>query len=573
MPKQMTQSRLKLEIPSESDPSFRWMVIAFLVLVEVMLFGASLFHGFVGYDYTFRELYNRSLTSLWSTPTDALGHWRPLSYSINQVLFSFFGEIPFYWHLFNVLIHLASVLLFFQILLRLSESVEKRGLTGPAIAAIIFQAHPAAVQNVYWVSGFSDLLCMFFLLLAVLCSVVMLQNRKSNLAIWAAASFAAALLSKESAIVFPIFLALVLYLAMGTWQSVLSSHRRLLSVLSLLAVLFGVAFAFVSGQIFLKEATLFAGGTGVIVRGLAMLVMPTDAMRLYQIGVEAPLAAVGLAAFVLFVIVLLLRMKLLNVKVIGLLAVAFLAWFTVYAAGGYVSLRLMYGSIGFFVLAMFVVLRSRRWWTDVSMWSRLLRGCIVVYVGATLFFSFSSVMDWHVADKFAGAIRASFVDHHLAVKERQYIFGAIPSRLRQAEIVREPGTDFRGQLRKEEMSDSLSMRSLLRIVLLDRDDVSANVLLLRTSDKSLIVNTQTENQFFLFGNVDTPNELPVGTKYEDGTYSLEVLETMLNDRPVAVKVTVSNPADLDRLLFYDDQDRQFISLRSIEAMSQDETDE
>ena len=567
------KSHIPLEIPPESDPSFRRVVIGLLVLAEVMLYTPSLVHGLAGYDYVFRELHSRSLLSLWSTPTDALGHWRPLSYSVNHVLFSSFGEAPFYWHLFNVLVHLTSVLVFFQILRRLSESSEKRGLIGPMLAAIVFQVHPAAVQNVYWASGFSDLLCMLFLLLTTLCSAVMVQKQKTHLIAVAAAFFAAALLSKESAIVFPMFLALVLRLTLGSWQSVIKLQGRLLGLLSLLSFLFGVAFIAVSGHVLFQQSGLFAGAPGVFLRGFGMLVIPTDAMRLYQLGADTPLAAVGLGALLVFIFVLLLRMKLLNLNVTLLFVLTFLAGFAVYAVGGYISLRLMYGSVGFFVLALFIVLTRNPWWTNPDLLTQITRWCVALCVLATLFLSFSAVMDWHVADKFAKAIRASFVDFHLAALEKEYVFGAVPSRIRQAEVVGEPGTDFRGELRQDEMSDSVDMRSLLRIVLLDRDDVSANVVLLRNSDTSLIVSTQTENQFFLLGKVDTPLRLPVGTSFKDGSYTIEVLDTILDSRAVTVKVTVTDPVDLDRLLFYDDQEREFVPLQGLEPVSQDDPDE
>jgi len=61
--------------------------------------------------------------------------------------------------------------------------------------------------------------------------------------------------------------------------------------------------------------------------------------------------------------------------------------------------------------------------------------------------------------------------------------------------------------------------------------------------------------------------------FEDQSYTVEVLETILDDRAVTVKVTAKDPADLDRLLFFDDQERQFVPLQEIEPVSEDETNE
>ena len=40
-----------------------------------------------------------------------------------------------------------------------------------------------------------------------------------------------------------------------------------------------------------------------------------------------------------------------------------------------------------------------------------------------------------------------------------------------------------------------------------------------------------------------------------------------------MKVTVTDPVDLDRLLFYDDQEREFVPLQGLEPVSQDDPDE
>jgi len=568
----MKTTAQKLEIPTENDPSFRWAVVAFLVLAELMLYTPSLVHGLVADDFTSGEFPSRPLSSFWSAPSDLQGHWRPLSYSVKHVLFSLFAETPFPWHAINLLIHLISVLVFFQILEKVSPSEGKHGLIGPLIATVMFQAHPAAVQNVYWASGLSDLLCMLFLLLATLCSVAPNENRKTRLMLLTPVLFSMALLSKESAIVFPVFLAFLLRLMIGSWQPVLKLHGRMLGVLTFLSILFGAIFIAVSGQLLLQSG-LLAGAVGIFARGFGMLVIPTDAMRIYQLGAETPLAAAGLGALMVFILILMLRKGLLNKELIVLFTLALLASFVVYVVGRYISLRLMYGSVGFFIVAMFIVLTRRPWWTGPDVMTRVLRWGVILYGLSVLFFSFSAVLDWHVADKFAKAIRGAFVDFHLAAQEKQYVFGAIPSRLRQAEIVGEAATDFRGELRKDEIPDSVDLRSLLRIVLLDRDDVSSNVLIIRNTVNSLILSTQTENQYFLIGDLDFPNTLPVGTRIEEGGFAIEVLHTILDDRAVTVKVTAKDPADLDRLLFFDDQERQFVPLQEIEPVSEDETNE
>ncbi len=116
-----------------------------------------------------------------------------LTYFLNCRIF---GLSPRAFHLGNLLLQILNTILLF-ILLRRSYGVE------PAFtAAALFAILPVHSEAVAYISGRSELLVLFFMLL----SWKALDPQKPRLA-WGLASFAFALLSKEQAILFPIFLA------------------------------------------------------------------------------------------------------------------------------------------------------------------------------------------------------------------------------------------------------------------------------------------------------------------------------------------------------------------------------
>jgi len=115
--------------------------------------------------------------------------------------FYFYQDNAYGYHLTNLLIHIFNVLLLFYILwiLKYSESVR-------FITALIFAVHPVLAQNIAYVSARADMLSAFFLLLAF-CAYLKKQDISFNQVLL----FIFACLSKETAIVYPLFLLFFLY--------------------------------------------------------------------------------------------------------------------------------------------------------------------------------------------------------------------------------------------------------------------------------------------------------------------------------------------------------------------------
>lgn len=162
-------------------------------------------------DYLVRD--NQYLTS-WShgpeiftkdidSGADAVcGFYRPLqilSYRLDTLAWKF---EPVGYHLTNILLHaLAAWLLFLLI-----ESFA--GMSAALFSALLFLVHPVQTEAVAYISGRADLLAAVFIF-----SGLLLDRKRP----WSLVAYALALLSKESALVFPALL--------WAWRSLILKER------------------------------------------------------------------------------------------------------------------------------------------------------------------------------------------------------------------------------------------------------------------------------------------------------------------------------------------------------------
>ena len=129
---------------------------------------------------------------------DLTGHtlfWRPLvtlSFGIESLLF---GGNPFGYHLDNALVHGLNTLLLF---LLLGRHLGRKWALG---AALLWTLHPAQALPILWTVGRVDIHCVFWMLLSLLLFRRRLEGRGRTA--WALLAFAAALATKELALVLP----------------------------------------------------------------------------------------------------------------------------------------------------------------------------------------------------------------------------------------------------------------------------------------------------------------------------------------------------------------------------------
>lgn len=146
---------------------------------------------------------------------------------------------PWFFHTFNVLLHVGATLMVFAILQRLFKRPD-----AALIGALFFGVHPVQVESVGWISGMKDLLCWVFALCVVLVYIRRVQAvQASNKPLWASwelpaccVLLALGILSKPTAMVTPAaLLALDGLLLRRQWK------RTILELLPLFAITAGGA--------------------------------------------------------------------------------------------------------------------------------------------------------------------------------------------------------------------------------------------------------------------------------------------------------------------------------------------
>jgi tetratricopeptide (TPR) repeat protein len=100
----------------------------------------------------------------WAWDTRAASNWHPLTWVSLQLDAHLYGRgrpwsdgLAWGYHLTNVLLHAATVVLLFLVLRRLTGAVWRS-----ALVAALFAVHPLRVESVAWVSERKDVLCAFF---------------------------------------------------------------------------------------------------------------------------------------------------------------------------------------------------------------------------------------------------------------------------------------------------------------------------------------------------------------------------------------------------------------------------
>jgi protein O-mannosyl-transferase len=183
--------------PSSTAPSLTKLrlQIGSLLGLTFLVYANSLSNGFTMDD----ELYiprNPQVTQhslrLLLQPNTARNVFRPVTFATFAMNWIVAGFQPFGYHLINLFLHAAVVVLLFFVLRQALEGLACCGFLSFA-AAMLFAVHPVHTEAVSSVVGRSELLAAAFLLAAWLFH---LQDRY----ILALLSFALALLSKESAV-------------------------------------------------------------------------------------------------------------------------------------------------------------------------------------------------------------------------------------------------------------------------------------------------------------------------------------------------------------------------------------
>ncbi len=130
-------------------------------------------------------------------------YYRPLIGLSFWVEKHFWNLHPSLLHLDNILCHLANVLLLYLLALRILADDLRRGYA-PLAAALLFALHPLVNESVAWISGRTDLLATFFILLSAIFLYRFREKGKRRHLVMAALLLVPGVLAKETALAFPL---------------------------------------------------------------------------------------------------------------------------------------------------------------------------------------------------------------------------------------------------------------------------------------------------------------------------------------------------------------------------------
>lgn len=175
-----------------------------LVCIVLGVFYPALFAPLNSVDDTgmYHYLLNTDTFTLWGIflPGGSGNYYRPILLTSFLADKYVWGLEESFMHLENILFHLTNTLLVFAIARRAGLLCGTKSSLAPFLAAFFFAIHPITTEAVNWISGRTDLLAGFFLLLSVL---VLLRLPMTFITSCLAAScMLAACLAKETAIFF-----------------------------------------------------------------------------------------------------------------------------------------------------------------------------------------------------------------------------------------------------------------------------------------------------------------------------------------------------------------------------------
>lgn len=211
-----------------------------LLLLATCAAYANIWFGEFQFD-DYNVIVNNPQIHTWQAWLDGLGHGiRPLlkfSYTLNWE--SGWGVAGF--HLLNLLIHLGSVLLVFELsqrFVRTHAALREKEVSVAFFTALLFALHPANTEAVTYVCGRSSaLMTLFYLGGLLLYDAGRTRNNRMMIYLGVPLCFAAALAVKETAVTFPLALLLWEFARGSSWRTALRQQWPYWVTLALITLL------------------------------------------------------------------------------------------------------------------------------------------------------------------------------------------------------------------------------------------------------------------------------------------------------------------------------------------------
>jgi tetratricopeptide (TPR) repeat protein len=203
-----------------------WICVA-LTLVTFAVYWPVHAHELVSYDDVAYVRDNPHVTGglswdavRWAFTSGYQANWHPLTWISHMLDVSLFGMHAGAYHVTNVLLHVASTLLLFDVLRRITGA-----LLPSAFVAALFAVHPLHVESVAWVSERKDVLSTLFLMLTLEAYVAWVRAPSRTRYALVVACLALGLMSKPMLVTLPFALLLLDWWPLGRWTDAASARR------------------------------------------------------------------------------------------------------------------------------------------------------------------------------------------------------------------------------------------------------------------------------------------------------------------------------------------------------------
>ena len=192
-----------------------WLaVIAFIVYCPTFSFGFTELDDsiFIRDFQSYNENLGNLITSFHRGLFDAVKdpYYRPLFLDSMVINYLFSGQNIMGYHIVNVLLHMASVVLLYQVLVRCKINEFQSFLL-----AIIFTVHPVLSQAVAWIPGRNDTLLAVFAFSFLVCAIDYQNKSKPGQLALSALFLLLAFFTKETAVFIPPVAFIIFIMVLG----------------------------------------------------------------------------------------------------------------------------------------------------------------------------------------------------------------------------------------------------------------------------------------------------------------------------------------------------------------------
>ncbi len=142
----------------------------------------------------------------WAFTTNHTGYWHPVTWLSLMLDSQLFGVKPWGYHLTNLLLHIANVLILFSVLKAMTGEVWRS-----IFVATVFALHPLNVESVAWIAERKNVLSTMLWLLTMISYVQYVRKNSNGWYVVTLVFFVTGLMSKPMVVTLPFTLLLLDY--------------------------------------------------------------------------------------------------------------------------------------------------------------------------------------------------------------------------------------------------------------------------------------------------------------------------------------------------------------------------